>query len=48
MNALNIRLNEDRLGSLSIPVGIYENIFGPKHVMEWGCILVLAKDGLYF
>ena len=36
MNALNMRLNEDRLGCWSIVVGelICENIFGPKHVME--------------
>ena len=34
MNALNIRLNEDKLGCWSIVVGICENIFGQKHVME--------------
>ena len=34
MNALNIRLDEDKLGCWSIVVGICKNIFGPKHVME--------------
>ena len=39
---------KDKLGRWSIAVGFFENIFGPKHVMEWSCLLGLANDGLYF
>ena len=48
MNALDIPLNEDDLGCWSIVIGICENIFGPKHVMESCSMLVLAKEGSYF
>ena len=48
MNALDIPLNEDELGCWSIVIGICENIFGPKHVMESCSMLVLAKEGLCF
>ena len=34
MNALNISLNEDKLGCWSVVVGICGNIFGPEHGVE--------------